>query len=251
MCSVSWLIDNSGYQIFFNRDEQKTRAKALPPRIQHMDGMNILMPIDPVGQGSWISTNEMGLSLCLLNNYQASNPNPIVFSRGLLLKNLSKEKSIEDVCAAFSRLSLPQFAPFILLAFDLGISNQSGCVMSLEWDGINSRIQPAELPLFSSGVDLQQVTTYRKAAYEKIVGQHPNEDRLLAFHQHHHAEHSHMSVCMHRDDAETVSFTQVMVTAQDQKMRYISGSSCACLTLEALQQNSTILPSRRALALPC
>ena len=249
MCSVSWLIDDSGYQIFFNRDEQKTRAQALPPSVQQMDGMNVLMPIDPVGQGSWISTNEVGVSLCLLNNYQATNPKGAVFSRGLLLKNLSKEKSIADVCTAFERLSLPQFAPFVLLAFDLSVSQKGGQVMSLTWDGVDFTIEPAQLPLFSSGVDLERVTAYRKSAFETIVGDQPNEARLLAFHQHHHAEHSHMSVCMHRDDAETVSFTQIIVTPENQIMRYINGSPCGHLTQEALHQSGITLPSRQALSL--
>lgn len=249
MCSVSWLIDDSGYQIFFNRDEQKTRAKALPPRIQSMDNMKVLMPIDPVGQGSWISTNEMGVSLCLLNNYQASNPKGAVFSRGLLLKNLSKETSIANVCLAFERLSLPQFAPFVLLAFDLSVSHEGGQVMSLTWDGIDFTIAPAERPLFSSGVDLERVTAYRKATFEKMVGQQLSEDKLLEFHQHHHDEHSHMSVCMHREDAETVSFTHISVTPEIQSMRYVDGCPCAHLTQDVLQKSEMSLPSRQALSL--
>ncbi|MBD5769442.1 NRDE family protein [Marinomonas colpomeniae] len=249
MCSVSWLIDDNHYQIFFNRDEQKTRAKALPPRVQHMDGMKILMPIDPVGQGSWISTNELGVTLCLLNNYQGSMPSNVLFSRGLLLKSLSKEESIKGVCEAFERLTLSQFAPFVLLAFDLSVCRKGDPVVALTWDGIKSFIKAAEAPLFSSGVDLLQVSDYRKAAFEQIVGENRTPDSLLAFHQHHHPTHPHMSVCMHRDDAETVSFTQVIVTEEQQEMRYIDGLSCVQLTQDALQKNTTLLPSRSALAL--
>lgn len=55
----------------FNRDEQKSRALALAPAIYDRQGVSVMMPLDPQGQGSWISLNQFGLSLCLLNNYQA------------------------------------------------------------------------------------------------------------------------------------------------------------------------------------
>lgn len=249
MCSVSWLIDDESYQIFFNRDEQKTRAKALPPRIQPMDGMKVLMPIDPVGQGSWISTNEVGVTLCLLNNYQGDMPKNVLFSRGLLLKNLSKEESIKGVCKAFERLTLPQFAPFVLLAFDLSVCREGNSVVALTWDGVRSSVKAAKAPLFSSGVDLRQVTEYRKAAYDKIVGKHPSQEKLLAFHQHRHPTHPHMSVFMHREDAETVSLTQIIVSEEQQEMRYVGGLSCEKLTSDTLRNNTTLLPSRSVLAL--
>ncbi|MCV2403676.1 NRDE family protein [Marinomonas sp. C2222] len=250
MCSVSWLIEEQGYQIFFNRDEQKTREKALPPRTLHMDDAKVLMPVDPVGQGSWISTNDMGLSLCLLNNYQAKNPKEALFSRGLLLKQLSKEGSVESVCEAFTRLTLPHFAPFILLAFDLDICQGDKQVMALEWNGLTSLIHEADSPLFSSGVDLDNVTQYRRGMFDSMVGGQPTPQELHAFHRQHHPDHPHMSVCMHRDDAETVSFTQVIVSEDSQKMLYVAGSPCQNLTSEALEQNVTSLPSRHsALAL--
>lgn len=249
MCSVSWLIDKKGYQVFFNRDEQKTRAHALPPRTHEMDGVKVLMPIDPVGQGSWISVNEHGVALCLLNNYQYNNPQGALFSRGLLLKHLSKEVSTDGVCDAFQRLTLPQFAPFILLAFDLNLLNKKNRVMALEWNGLESFIHPTDSPLFSSGVDLPQVTASRQLAYQKIVGEKPTQRSLLAFHRQHHSEESHKSVCMHREDAETVSFTHIIVTPQGQEMRYVAGSPCMKLTTEALLQDAHKLPNRNAVAL--
>lgn len=244
MCSVSWLITDAGYEIFFNRDEQKTRTKALPPRELQLGQTKVLMPIDPVGQGSWISTNELGMSLCLLNNYQGCNPNPVVLSRGLLLKSLAKYESIEQVCDAFAKLNLPQFAPFTLLAFDLSIREHSKSVIALEWNGIEAKAHPTDSPLFSSGVDLTRVVEYRQCAFERLVGGTPTRDSLLAFHRHHHPELRHLSVCMHREDAESVSFTHVMVSAQSQEMRYIAGSPCIHLSTQSLQQTATILPSR-------
>lgn len=250
MCSVSWLIDQNGYQVFFNRDEQKTRTRALPPHIHEMAGVKILMPIDPVGQGSWISVNEHGMALCLLNNYQGNNPKGALFSRGLLLKHLSKEVNANDVCNAFHDLTLSQFAPFTLLAFDLNLLAKNTSVMVLDWNGSSSSIYPTNSPLFSSSVDLPQVTANRQLAYQQIVGKKPTQSSLLAFHKQHHSHEPHKSVCMHREDAKTVSFTQIIVTHKEQEMRYVAGSPCMTLTLETLLENRHKLPNRNAVALP-
>ena len=113
MCSVSWLLEDNGYQVFFNRDEQKTRALAMPPKQYRVNGVDIIMPLDPTGGGSWISINEFGLSLCLLNNYQGIVPDGLLVSRGLLLKNLSSSRNISQLSVAFHKLDLHSFAPFL------------------------------------------------------------------------------------------------------------------------------------------
>ncbi|MBJ7536226.1 NRDE family protein [Marinomonas transparens] len=241
MCSVSWLIDKDGYQIFFNRDEQKNRALALPPQQLTLDQVDVLIPIDPVGKGSWISVNEFGLSLCLLNNYQGKTPSGELISRGLLLKNLSVAASVEELERAFKRLSLRQFAPFTLLAFDSDLTLENPNVMAFEWNGEDFHQQVTEAPHFSSGVELEQVVAYRHQAY--LTHQH----ELLDFHRHHHIEHSHFSVCMHRHDAQTVSFTHVQVTANKQQMSYVAGSPCMALSAAALTKNCYQILKREAL----
>lgn len=96
MCSVTWSLSDTGYQVFFNRDEQRSRALALPPAIYDRQGVAVMMPLDPQGQGSWISLNQFGLSLCLLNNYQGRVPDGTLISRGLLLKSLAGSSSIDN-----------------------------------------------------------------------------------------------------------------------------------------------------------
>ncbi|MGE6473254.1 NRDE family protein [Serratia proteamaculans] len=143
MCSVSWLLDKHGYHLFFNRDEQKNRPLALPPKQYTQAGVEVLMPIDPAGGGSWISLNECGLALCLLNNYQGKIPQGAdaerLVSRGQLLKHLSSQISVEKVIQAFAQLNLQQFAPFTLLAFDPNLTDVQGNVMALAWNGEQAR----------------------------------------------------------------------------------------------------------------
>lgn len=232
MCSVSWWIDESGYQLFFNRDEQKTRAPALSPQSFALQGIQVLMPIDPVGKGSWISLNEAGVSLCLLNNYQGKNPAGELVSRGQLLKHLSSTTSISQVELQFALLDLQQFAPFTLLAFEFGCEK----VREFQWDGERVAIDYAISPHFSSAVELETVTTYRQSIYEELTV--ASADDLLLFHSQHHPEQSHFSVCMHREDAQTVSFTRIQVTKDNFQMSYVAGSPCSNLTPQALASQS-------------
>ncbi|QUX91255.1 hypothetical protein CYL31_07415 [Marinomonas sp. A3A] len=228
MCSVSWWIDESGYQLYFNRDEQKTRAPALPPQSFIEQGTQVLMPIDPVGKGSWISLNEQGLSLCLLNNYQGKTPSGELTSRGQLLKRLSSEATVAQVEWQFAQLDLQQFAPFTLLAFELGHDK----VREFQWDGEKVSVTYAISPHFSSAVALESTVAYRQSIYDELSVK--TSDDLLVFHSQHHPEHPHLSVCMHREDAQTVSFTRIQVAKDNLQMSYVAGSPCSHLTPAAL-----------------
>uniref|UniRef100_A6VVF0 NRDE family protein n=1 Tax=Marinomonas sp. (strain MWYL1) TaxID=400668 RepID=A6VVF0_MARMS len=232
MCSVSWWIDESGYQLFFNRDEQKTRTPALSPQSFVLQGIQVLMPIDPVGKGSWISLNEAGVSLCLLNNYQGKTPSGQLTSRGQLVKQLSSATGLAQIEWQFAQLDLQQFAPFTLLAFELGNSK----VREFQWDGENASILYAQSPHFSSAVALDSITAYRQSVYEELAV--TCADDLLLFHSQHHPEQSHFSVCMHREDAQTVSFTRIQASKNDLQMTYVAGSPCMHLTPQALASQS-------------
>ena len=54
MCTVSWMLQANGYQLFCNRDEKKTRPIALPPRVHSCAGVQFLAPVDTQSGGSWL-----------------------------------------------------------------------------------------------------------------------------------------------------------------------------------------------------
>ncbi|NKB23842.1 MAG: hypothetical protein GKR87_05585 [Kiritimatiellae bacterium] len=62
MCTVTWLHDTHRYEVFFNRDEQRTRLPASPPQIRIRNHMKYMAPIDEQAGGSWIGVNEGGLT---------------------------------------------------------------------------------------------------------------------------------------------------------------------------------------------
>lgn len=236
MCSVSWLLEENGYQVFFNRDEQKTRALAMPPKQYQVNGVDIIMPLDPTGGGSWISINEFGLSLCLLNNYQGIVPGGPLISRGLLLKNMSSSRNIAQLTEAFHRLELSSFAPFTLLAFAPNLTQHNGVVVAYKWDGVQQSIVETDSPLFSSGVDLARVQAYRQAKYDQLISTGKNQQNLLMFHSHHHSEQPHLGTCMHRSDAHTVSFSHLRNRHGQASMFYAPGAPCEPIKPEQINQ---------------
>ena len=80
MCTLTWWRGESGeLEIFFNRDERKTRPVADPPSRFESDGVSFLSPRDPKGGGTWMTVNEYGIVVCLLNKWElegCSNPLP-------------------------------------------------------------------------------------------------------------------------------------------------------------------------------
>ena len=185
------------------------------------------MPQDPQGGGSWVVVNELGLSLCLLNYYQGASPPPPLTSRGQLLMSLSHHDSLDALDAALTEIELKCYAPFSLIAFATIAEQAAGkkVTQGYRWDGEQLHcFQPAS-PLSSSSVHWRQVLPSRAEAYPQ--GEDINHsDRLLDYHHSHRPGKSHLSVCMHREDAKTVSFSHVEVSRDTIRFNYKDGSPC-------------------------
>jgi hypothetical protein len=226
MCTVSWLIDQNGYHLFFNRDEQRSRSKAIPPQHNDINGVAVIMPKDPDGGGSWISVNERGFSLCLLNFYQGKTLSGPLYSRGQLLKSLSCSDQISTFSEQLALLDLKYYAPFTILAFQRVSSKSSNLASSVkgyQWDGRKLVELSLNSPLTSSSVEFDNVSAARLGNYQAPMNtplQH------IRYHSQHHPEKGHQSVCMHRSDAKTVSFSHICVSSERANFTYVDGSPC-------------------------
>ena len=88
MCTLTYLLTEHGYEIYFNRDEQRSRLLAIAP--QFNPNLKAIYPIDANGQGTWLAVAQSGLCLALLNNYPApaTSVNKNSISRGQLILSL-------------------------------------------------------------------------------------------------------------------------------------------------------------------
>jgi hypothetical protein len=232
MCTVSWIHEDTGYQIFCNRDEKLTRQPATDPRLLCRDGVRFLAPIDGDSGGTWIATNELGVTVCLLNGTLEGEPQPGSGrrSRGLVVLELASAESIQDVQTRVWQIDLRPYEPFTLAVLETGQH-----ALAIEWDGNEKRILPfgePYMPLVSSSFDTGAVRARRRSQLAQMVQGSGvlNPVSLLMFHQSHLPERGPYSPCMHRADAETVSFSWVTVTDSEASFYYSAGAPCRALT---------------------
>jgi hypothetical protein len=217
MCTLSWRVCGTGYQIFFNRDERLSRARAKPPTQQRSGSLAYLAPQDADAGGTWIAVNQRGMSLALLNYYSAEHQ-PGRQSRGLLIPQLIAYTASE-VGNVLAQLPLTDFAPFSLVLaggrkFEVA-----------RWDGKTlASFRPVAPPVTSSSVAENQAGLSRSATYASFSH---DEQGHLAFHRSHLPERGPLSPCMHRADARTVSFTVISVAPDRVEMVYADGPPCS------------------------
>ena len=234
MCTATWRCESDSYVLYFNRDESRARAAERPARIFRRGGVECIAPFDGGGGGTWIGVNEFGFSACLLNLYpsaedsgEAPSP-PRTLSRGHLVIGLLDSSDLREARQRFLEEDLRWFRPFRLLALAPG---EPPCCFI--WNGehlvereLSSRENEHGL-VCSSGWDDAEANRVRGRAWEALVaGGTPSDDDLLAFHRSHDADSGAASVCMHRDDAATVSLVTVRVDANEIELLHSLGPPC-------------------------
>ncbi|WP_159737669.1 NRDE family protein [Vibrio atypicus] len=221
MCTLSWVYHgNSHYEVYFNRDEQRSRLPAIEPQSLLIDEVHCVMPIDPVGGGSWLTTNEFGVTVCLLNFYQGKMPSGDLISRGQIIKRLASSRSSQAVDSRLLAMDLSVFAPFTVVSFDTRRSANETVLWT--WDGNQLNRSHASAPLVSAALHFDKARQYRLGLFNQLVTSIPNHEIGHRFHQSFDEAHPNLSPLMVRNDARTVSFTSVIVSPTKQEMNYKS-----------------------------
>lgn len=225
---MTWRHSEQGYEVLCNRDELKTRKPALPPQIKERCGVRYVAPMDGDAGGAWIGANEFGICLALLNYYDATHAatGTHYISRGGLLVSLLDATLQAEVTHRLQRQNLVSFRPFILLAF----SSDRAVSLSI-WEGkdlSHESIDTMHMPITTSSFAGRQVVAHRRRCLHQLDSQQQDFsiEQLLAFHRSHNPCAGAYSVCMHREDANTVSFSRVHVRSAQIEFRYYAGSPC-------------------------
>ena len=235
MCTVSWLHQPDGLHLLCNRDEKRDRELASPPVINEIDGVRFIMPRDGRAGGSWIAANEAGLAVTLLNQYNSRLPDtPPYPSRGQLVLSLMCCRSVEEAAARLRKLDIRVFRPFKLLAFERDAIPLRGT-----WTGETFLLERLDnmCPQTSSSFRTREVIDSRKQRYTNLRKRNGGEltlDLLQQYHRGHHPKRGAYSVCMHRPDACTVSFTHVVLGSDETTLQYSPQSPCQGLAFTEL-----------------
>jgi hypothetical protein len=227
MCSVSFLPHSRGFYVGMNRDESLQRPAAHPPERFTRAGSLALYPAEPAG-GTWVGVNEAGLTLALLNWYSVKREAGMGrVSRGIVVPSLLATTRLEELRSAIVALPKQDMAPFRLLAF----AQRERRAFEFRWDQHTLETMPHTWEprhWFSSGYDepraqLERGNVVNVARRKPRAGSLPWLRRLHASHA---PTRGPFCICMHRKDAATVSYTEVVVTNRTATMRYHGGPLC-------------------------
>jgi hypothetical protein len=229
MCTVSWSHHADGYHLLCNRDEQRTRGIATGPAVFERGCARFVAPTDSDHGGTWIAVNEHGLGLCLLNGGRDEAPHERR-SRGFVIPELIWLRSADDCAFVLGQFDLAPFSPFTLLMLEPG---QPAAVAA--WDGTALAIDSnadRRAPLVSSSFDPEGVRRSRAREYAQHTSSDPAS--LYRFHTAHGDSRAGdpYSPCMHREDAETVSFSWVVVSRNQVRFLYLPAAPCRCVPSE-------------------
>lgn len=227
MCTVTLVARNSGYLLGMNRDERRARASGLPPEVRQHHGIDVLCPSEPQG-GTWIAVSEAGTCFALINWYSIGRLiERNAASRGQVVLQAINAASLADAGCRLVQLPLARTNPFRLI----GVSRIEKRVFEWRWDleTLSSKIHPwCVRQWVSSGHDETGVQRTRGRAFAAALQQATagSVEWLRRVHRSHRPGYGPYSTCMHREDAATVSYSEVLVTSKSVLFRYAGGAPC-------------------------
>lgn len=220
-----WTRQHAALRIVCNRDESRERPAALPPQRRRFGQRAALLPVDPLSDGTWIAVNDAGLAMVLLNqnpSLGASPRDPMAPSRGSLIPALLGCGTLHGAKRLACRLAERPFARFRLILTDCR------AVVEIAASGRQTRIvemSRLDRPLLytSSGLGDELVDAPRRKLFQESFGAKENWPReQIAYHRHSWPGREHLSVCMRRGDACTVSCTVLELGRRSAVMTYFA-----------------------------
>lgn len=221
MCSLSWIWKNTQkgkkLNIYFNRDESKKRKQAQAPKKHNLGKTQALMPIDTQRGGTWISSNDHGITLALLNNYAIQEKeNNNYESRGNLVKILATETNSQQLIEQLKKhLKSTNYPGFTLALFDFYQQQQQ----FFHWNGNTLNMsQPKQAFFTSSSWKTEQVQNFRIKLFQEYVEK--NKMSHEAFHRLKIKGKEAWMPYVEREKTATVSITEITQTIEKTTMLY-------------------------------
>ncbi len=216
MCTVTLLTNSDGYTLMMNRDELRSRAEGMLYSGQR-NGVEASFPIDAAAGGTWIGVNHHGVSLALLNRYQAPTTSDSV-SRGKIIAEALFAGGMTEVFSYLKNLDVDCYNPFDLLLVDRHSVYQFG------WDRINytqvSHEFSTPLMLTSSSERLESVCEYRRARFHHCLEQGESTADMDRFHLQQEVDCASDAVFMSRAKVHTKSIVKINVDVELAHLRH-------------------------------
>jgi len=230
MCTFTFIAKPGGYLIGMNRDENRLRATALLPSITERDGMEAVYPREAATGGTWVAANASGIAMAILNQNRGPQAGEKLRSRGSVIPELITSGNMRDLVQRMERLNLSGMFPFLAL----GIFPREQVVVEWRWDGTWLKSRPwtwRDHHWFSSGIS-DSLATQVRGAFCQSASQRRDAgsvDWLRRVHAAHTPVRGSFSICVHRPEAASLSYTEIAFDSRELVMRYHSGQPCQAL----------------------
>ncbi len=227
-----------------NRDERHTRERSLPPQVFG----NAIYPSEPNG-GTWLAVNTSGLTLALLNRNVEGIMPARLRGRGELIPALISSTSLPEIYRRLIGFDFKGMLPCRLIA--ISPAEREICEWhctpaarvsypSFEWKPMH---------WYSSGMSDFEAQKQRNGVVQAAWKQ-PDAgslDWLRNLHRSHEPKRGAFSMCVHRDDASTVSYSEISFDEQQISFHYAAGSPCETTGFDTVVSLpvSTAVPSMR------
>ena len=237
MCTLTFVPNENGYLLGMNRDEKITRGHAIPPSLVESGSSQAVYPQDVEG-GTWIGASSRGITFALLNWNDVRSFRK-TRSRGSVIPSLIGSSSMRNAHATLEQLEFQGVLPFRLIGFFPAERHIT------EWRWNQDTLQHEGIPWYrrqwcSSGLSDEEATRRRGLAYV-CAQQEADRDSvawLRRLHAVHDAEERRLSICVHRADVQTLSYSEVICTTELLNCNYLAGSPC--LAKEPMQSVSIV-----------
>jgi hypothetical protein len=227
MCTLTFIAGDTSHRIAMNRDERIARGAGQPPEIHEVDGTKAIYPGDGEG-GTWIGVNELGIVLALLNWTDAADKSGgKTRSRGQVIPALIASHSLAELCTALQVSSLKGMLPFRLV----GVFAFEKEIREWRWDStqIDSQVHRWDTRhWFSSSLSDQKAGTLRGAACRHALSEADAGSAawLRRLHASHAGGPGPFSMCVHREDVQTLSYTEIHLAPATVAVEHFLGSPC-------------------------
>jgi hypothetical protein len=223
MCTVTLVRcadPDGGFRLACNRDEARSRPAALSPQLRRFGERRALLPIDPVSQGTWLAVNDAGLALCVLNVNPPDGAWADSRSRGTIIPSLLHCDSADAALLLAFGLPVEDLAPFRLVLADAERTVEV-CFNGAALEVKRQTHFHGPVLYTSSGLGDHLVEGTRRQLFEEqLRGNGDLMTRQDAFHRQRWPDRPHLSVCMVRPDAVTVSRSVVEVGGGRARLAY-------------------------------
>jgi hypothetical protein len=229
-----------------NRDERIARGYGFPPHVRPIGSNNAVFPSEENG-GTWIGSNQYGITLALLNWNIPSLRQSARRSRGLIIPQLLTATSLAEINSASTTSEARDYAPFRLIA----VIPSERTLLQSSWDGRNVTHKKCPWHMrhwfSSSASDIRAEEVRGNVCFRSSKDENAGSVLWLRqLHRSHENGPGAFSMCVHREQVESLSYTEVWCTREKVTMVHAIGSPCHPREIHALEIRRLYSPELRA-----